>query len=120
MIWKTINLYQRWERMKGGKRPGAGRKKGIPNRASASRQASIEASGLTPLEYMLTTMRDESKPETVRLDVAKAVAPYVHPRLASVEQAVQVDVQERPCITVTFVDPDGTRVESLSLERDGL
>ena len=104
--------------MKGGKREGAGRKKGIPNRASAARQAAIQASGLTPLEYMLMTMRDESKPEAVRLDVAKAVAPYVHPRLASIEQAVQVDVEDRPCITVTFVDPDGTRVNSLSLSED--
>jgi hypothetical protein len=104
--------------MKDGKRAGAGRKKGIPNRASAARQEAIRASGLTPLEYMLTTMRDESKPEAVRLDVAKAVAPYVHPRLASVEQAVQVAVEDRPCITVTFVDPDGSRVKSLSLSKD--
>ena len=56
--------------------------------------------------------------KAVRLDVAKAVAPYVHPWVASVEQAVQVDVQDRPCIAVTFVDPDGTRVESLSLSQD--
>ena len=69
---------------------------------------------------MLATMRDESKPEAVRLDVAKAVAPYVHPRLASVEQAVQVDVQDRPSITVTFVNPDGTRSKSLPLEGDRL
>jgi hypothetical protein len=99
--------------MKGGKRPGAGRKKGIPNRASAAREAAISASGLTPLEYMLNTMRDETKPVAVRLDMAKAAAPYVHPRLASVEQAVQLDLQEPPSITVTFVDPEGTRVKSL-------
>ncbi len=48
--------------MKGGKRPGAGRKRGVPNRALAAREAAIAASGLTPLEYMLTTMRDEGKP----------------------------------------------------------
>jgi hypothetical protein len=101
--------------MKGGKRPGAGRKKGIPNRASAAREAAIAASGLTPLEYMLTTMRDESKPVTLRLDMAKAAAPYVHPRLASVEQAVEIDLQDRPSITVTFVEPDGSRVKSLPL-----
>jgi hypothetical protein len=99
--------------MKGGKRAGAGRKKGIPNRASAAREAAIAASGLTPLEYMLTTMRDETKPIALRLDMAKAAAPYVHPRLASMEQAVQVDLQERPSITVTFVEPDGICVPSL-------
>lgn len=101
--------------MKGGKRPGAGRKKGIPNRASAAREAAITASGLTPLEYMLSTMRDESKPLALRLDMAKAAAPYVHPRLASMERAVQVDLQEPSSITVTFVEPDGSRVKSLPL-----
>jgi hypothetical protein len=101
--------------MKGGKRPGAGRKKGIPNRASAAREAAIAASGLTPLEYMLSTMRDETKPIELRLDMAKAAAPYVHPRLASVEQAVEVDLQPSPSITVTFVDPDGPCPKSLPL-----
>ena len=101
--------------MKGGKRPGAGRKKGSPNRASVARQAAIAASGLTPLEYMLTTMRDEGKPLELRLDMSKAAAPYVHPRLASVEQAVQVDSPQQPSITVTFVEPDGTRVKSLPM-----
>ena len=104
--------------MKGGKRLGAGRKKGVPYRASAAREAAIAASGLTPLDYMLSTMRDETKPIALRLDMAKAAAPYVHPRLASVEQAVQVDVEDRPCITVTFVEPDGTRVKSLALSQD--
>jgi hypothetical protein len=99
--------------MKGGKREGAGRKKGIPNRASAAREAAIAASGLTPLEYMLSTMRDERQPVALRLDMAKAAAPYVHPRLASVEQAVQVDLQEPSSITVTFVNPDGKAVKSL-------
>ncbi|MEO8325497.1 MAG: hypothetical protein ABI618_06590 [Nitrospirota bacterium] len=101
--------------MKGGKRPGAGRKKGIPNRASAAREAAITASGLTPLDYMLSTMRDETKPLALRLDMAKAAAPYVHPRLASVEQAVQVDAPQPMSITINFVEPDGTRVKSLPL-----
>ena len=48
-------------------------------------------------------------------DTAKAAEPYVHPRLASIEQAVQVDLQERPSITVTFVEPDGTRQKTLPL-----
>lgn len=82
---------------------------------SAVREAAIAASGLTPLEYMLSTMRDETKPLALRLDMAKAAAPYVHPRLSSVEQAVEVDLQDRPSITVTFVEPDGTRIKSLPL-----
>ena len=62
---------------------------------------------------MLSTMRDERQPVALRLDMAKAAAPYVHPRLASVEQAVQVDLQEPSSITVTFVNPDGKVVKSL-------
>jgi hypothetical protein len=53
---------------------------------------------------MLQTMRDKGKPLGLRLDMAKAAAPYVHPRLASVEQAVQVDSSDWPSITVTFVE----------------
>ena len=98
--------------MKGGKRPRAGRKKGVPNRVSAARRAAIEASGLTPLDYMLMTMRDTGKPLELRLDMAKAAAPYVHPRLASVEQAVQVDSQQQPSITVTFVESKRASTEA--------
>lgn len=69
----------------GGSRPGAGRKAGSPNKASAEREAAITASGLTPLEYMLQVMRDEAQPPPVRLDAAKSAAPYVHPKLSSAE-----------------------------------
>jgi hypothetical protein len=68
---------------------------------------------------MLSTMRDEGKPLALRLDMVKAAAPYLHPRLASAEQAVQVDFQEPPSITPVYhrevVDPDVTRVKSLLL-----
>ena len=41
--------------------------------------------GLTPVELMLDVMRDCEKPLELRLDAAKSVAPYVHPRLNSTE-----------------------------------
>ena len=44
---------------RGGKRPGAGRKPGTPNRITAELQAAVAASGETPLDYMLRVMRDE-------------------------------------------------------------
>ena len=69
----------------GGKRPGAGRKAGSPNRASQERQERIAATGQTPLDYMIAVMRDETQPPERRDDMAKASAPYVHPRLASTE-----------------------------------
>jgi hypothetical protein len=69
----------------GGKRPGAGRKPGVPNKASAEREAKVRATGETPLDYMLRLMRDDSRPLELRCDMAKAAAPYVHPKLAAVE-----------------------------------
>ena len=62
-----------------------GRAKGTPNKATAARQKRIAESGLTPLDYLLRIMRDESLDHHQRIDAAKAAAPYVHPRLASIE-----------------------------------
>lgn len=72
---------------RGGKRQGAGRPKGAKSRMTE--QAILKAGeGMTPLEFMLAVLRDEEKAFDVRMDAAKAAAPYVHARLASVEQTV--------------------------------
>ena len=39
--------------------------------------------GLTPLEYMLAVMRDPNEPPERRDEMAKAAAPYVHPKLGA-------------------------------------
>jgi hypothetical protein len=70
---------------RGGPREGAGRPAGIANKASIARQAEVAASGITPLDYLLQIMRDETAERDERRDAAKAAAPYVHPRLAAVE-----------------------------------
>jgi hypothetical protein len=75
---------------RGGKRSGAGRRKGIPNKATVERQAVIAASGETPLDYMIRVMRDETAPVERRDEMAKAAAPYVHPRLAAIEHAATI------------------------------
>ncbi len=59
-----------------------GRPRGTPNKASAKREAEIEASGLTPLAYMLAVLRDETASRADRMWTAEKAAPYVHPRLA--------------------------------------
>ena len=66
---------------------GAGRKKGSPNKKTAELQAAIAESGLTPLEYMLSVLRDSNAPADIRMDAAKASAPYVHPKLAQIEHS---------------------------------
>jgi hypothetical protein len=68
-----------------GKPKTGGRKKGVLNKVTAEREAEIAASGLTPLEYMLRVLRDSKAPDERRDEMAKAAAPYVHPRLAAVE-----------------------------------
>jgi len=39
--------------------------------------------GITPLEYLLSVMRNENATDAARTDAAKAAAPYVHPKLAT-------------------------------------
>lgn len=72
---------------RGGRREGAGRKPGSLTKRTREVAENVAASGLTPLEYMLNTMRDEGQELAVRLDMAKAAAPYVHPKLAAVEHS---------------------------------
>lgn len=67
-----------------GRKTG-GRTKGTPNKATAAKQAAIAASGLTPLDFMLNALRDEDNSFDVRMDAAKAAAPYCHPRRAAVD-----------------------------------
>ena len=71
--------------MKGGKRQGAGRKVGSATKKTAELAIKAAAEGLSPLDYMLQRMRDEDEVPAVRGDMAKAAAPYCHPRLNAVE-----------------------------------
>ena len=40
---------------------------------------------MMPLDYLLGIMRDEKQDARCRLDAAKAVAPYCHARISSIE-----------------------------------
>ena len=71
-------------RPKGYQKTG-GRQKGTPNKATAKRESEIAKSGITPLEYMLKVMRDSKADAGRRDDMAKAAAPYVHPKLANMQ-----------------------------------
>jgi phage terminase small subunit len=73
---------------RGGYRPGAGRPKGAKNKSPnwdrivPRIQSEALLSDLTPLEYMLTVMRDPSQDPARRDRLAIAAAPYVHHRIA--------------------------------------
>lgn len=99
---------------RGGKRPGAGRPKGIPyaeSRPGANRNKSLrERYPVWPLEHMLSVLNQPDvivpkkngkngkeienleelkvqaeKVAAAKMDAAKAAAPYLHPRLAQVD-----------------------------------
>ena len=86
---------------RGGARPGAGRPRGRRSGKTSERLAAIEAAGITPLDYLLTTMRNEELEKAVRLDAAKAAAPYVHPKLANIDTTVKGDAEHPLVISST-------------------
>lgn len=67
----------------GGARPGAGRKPGSKSKRTQKVAKAAVKSGISPLEYMLQVMRNSRADTKRRDDMAKAAAPFVHPRLAT-------------------------------------
>ena len=83
--------------MRGGKRPGAGRPKCSKMTKTAALVGKLAEDGVTPLEFIMTVMRDEAQPLPIRLNCAMAAAPYIHPRLAhvQVERKPNLDILEK-------------------------
>ena len=71
--------------MRGGKRIGSGRKKGVPNKRTTALLDAVAQGGQMPLQHMLDRMRDSREDPKIRAQMAVAAAPYCHPRIASVE-----------------------------------
>jgi hypothetical protein len=67
-----------------GRKTG-GRQKGARNHATAEARAAAEATGILPLDYMLSVMRDPNTEPKRRDSMAIAAAPYLHPKLSAVE-----------------------------------
>jgi hypothetical protein len=70
--------------VRGGKRSGAGRKKGTLTKRTQEIVAAASVDGITPLEFMLKTLRDPDAKQDKRFEAAIAAAPYMHPKLAAV------------------------------------
>jgi hypothetical protein len=82
-----------------GKKTG-GRRKGTRNKRTAELLASIEASGLKPLQYMLKVMNDAKADISRRDAMALAAAPYVHSRLAQTVERTVLAMSERTAFTL--------------------
>lgn len=117
--------HHRHPNQEGGKRLGAGRKPGIPNKVTQELRDKVLASGKTPLEVMTDVMNEllaaahripvdgivivNEKVVTrlVLLEraaiVAKDAAPYLHPKLQSIECSGKDGEPIQHCFEVEFV-----------------
>ncbi len=91
-----------------------GRIAGTPNKRTAEYMAGLLESGLDPLEFMLSVMRDEKADKHMRCDMAKSVAPYFYARRQDDGISMNINGQglngkgngaEHEGITVRFVRP---------------
>lgn len=88
-----------------GSKPGerrGGRKKGTPNKRTMAERAALAASGLSPLEYMLSVMRDPAVLAERRDAMAKAAAPYIHPQKRAIEHTGEGGGPIRYEVTLDF------------------
>jgi hypothetical protein len=78
-----------------GSKPGerrGGRQKGTRNKLTQEIARAASEGGITPLEYMLRVLRDETETPERRDWAAEKAAPYMHPRLASADAKVKGSV----------------------------
>lgn len=84
----------------GGARRGAGRPKGSANKKTCEIANRCAEEGLTPLEVMIDIMRQAyAKGEAgfeMALDAASRAAPFIHPKLSSIDMktTVKKDIEE--------------------------
>jgi len=71
--------------MRGGARTGAGRKKGGANRVTQKAIEQAKETGILPLDYLLSVMRDAEANKSQRIDCAKAAAQYLHAKLQPID-----------------------------------
>lgn len=76
----------------GGSRQGSGRKLGAATKRTRAIADKLSQDGITPLEYLLTVMRDVNEDGAKRLDAAKSAAPYIHPRLSTIDANISGDM----------------------------
>jgi len=103
---------------KGGKRKGSGRKKGATTRRTREIANKLaESDEISPLEYMLGVLRETPKKLKAKFDAGKIdsaeyivelqamqkrkdnaaekAAPYIHPRLSSIEAKINDNAHEK-------------------------
>jgi hypothetical protein len=76
----------------GGARENAGRKPGQSTKLNEEARVAALEGGISPLDYMLALLRNESNAWDVRFEAAKAAAPYMHAKLSTTDSTVRADI----------------------------
>src|SRR5579863_9509464 len=89
----------------GGKRSGSGRKRSWARTTEIGKRVArmaLESNGeyQAPLDFLITVMQDATQPLEMRVDCAKAAAPYVHAKL----QSIDITSEEDRRMVIEFVD----------------
>jgi hypothetical protein len=56
------------------------------------------AGDLSPIDYMLSILRDETQSQGDRMDAAKAAAPYLHARLSGVKHSGEMTMRHEDAL----------------------
>ena len=78
----------------GGVRPGAGRSKGSLSQRRVELLAGAVSEGVTPVECMLSIMRNDEEEEKSRAWAAEKAAPYIHPRPAPIARPIETELPD--------------------------
>ncbi len=92
---------------RGGKRPGAGRKLGAATKRTRGIADRLAQTGPTPLEVMLEAMQEyyDARDYDRAAYFAEKAAPYLHPRLSSVEyKKPTIDLSKLTDAELEFLD----------------
>jgi hypothetical protein len=82
-----------------------GRPRGSRNRRTHALVEAAQNGGEMPLDYMLRVMRGRNASAKRRDDMAKAAAPFLHSKLASIENPKIQEASRLTGIEVSFVLP---------------
>ncbi len=93
----------------GGARPGAGRKVGSATKKTRELADKVIASGLTPLEFMLSVMRDEGAERAERLYLSNQL-------LRSLQEAAASELASRMTAMNNASDNAKTLAKKLTLD----
>lgn len=78
----------------GGTRNGSGRPMGSLTKRNREIASEALLSGQTPLEFMLSIMRNEDAEPKDRQKAAESCAPFLHPRISTLDRTVELELPD--------------------------